>query len=199
MARADEELLEAWGRGDEAAGTALFRRYFKPCRRFFFNKVPERDVDDLLQKTFTGLVTSRDRYRGGAPFRVFIFSIARNVLLRYHRDFARRDSKRVLDYRVSSVAELGVTPGTVMMIERDQERVRLALQRIPLHFQEIIELSYWEEVPNDELAEILEIEPTTVRTRLFRARKALAKALEEDGTQDEAAMDRAVTGLGERI
>lgn len=199
MARADEELLGGWAAGDKDAGTELFRRYFAPCRRFFLNKVPERDVDDLLQKTFTAMVESRERFRGDASFRTFVFAIAQRVLLRYLRDFARRGSKHDLDLHVSSVAAIGLTPGTVMALHRDQERVRDALQKIPVHFQTILELSYWEGLPNDELAQIFEVEPTTVRTRLFRARKALAEALGDGEATDDDALDDAVRALGQRL
>lgn len=196
---ADEELLEAWRAGDHDAGTTLFRRYFAPCRRFFFNKVPERDTDDLLQKTFTAMVESRERFRGDASFRSFVFSIARHVLLRYLRDYARRDSKRAIDFHESSIALLGLTPGSAIALERDQETVRRALQQIPVHFQTIIELSYWEGLDNAELAVSLGVEPTTVRTRLFRARAALAKALEGSPLAADPSLERVVKSIGESL
>lgn len=195
----DDELLAKWRDGDSAAGTELFRRLFRTVRRFFFNKVPERDIEDLLQKTFTALVEGRDKFRGDASVRTYVFSIARRVLFRYLRDFARRDSKHVPDLSVSSIALLGVTPGTAIAVQEEEEQVRLALQQIPVHFQTILELSYWEGVSNAELAEILEVDPTTVRTRLFRARKALAKALEGTGTTDDAAIERAARALGKHL
>lgn len=199
MGRSEDELLAAWREGDAAAGTELFRRLFRVVRRFFFNKVPERDVEDLLQKTFTALVAGRDTFRGEAAVRTYVFAIARRILLRYLREFARRDSKVDLDLDVSSIAVLGVTPGTAIAIQEDEERVRLALQQIPVHFQTILELSYWEGVSNADLAQILEIEPTTVRTRLFRARQALAKALEGTFPADDDSIDRAARELGKHI
>lgn len=199
VVRGDEELLEAWRAGDTEAGTTLFRRFFGPCRRFFVNKVPERDADDLLQKTFTAIVESRERFRGDASFRCFLFSIARRVLMRYLRDYARRDSKRAIDFNVSSIALLGVTPGSAIALERDQQLVREALQRIPVHFQTIIELSYWEGLTPAELSVTLDIEPTTVRTRLFRARAALAKALEGSDLAADPSLERAVKALGESL
>lgn len=192
MAQSDEELLDAWRSGDGDAGATLFRR-------FFVNKVPERDVDDLLQRTFTALVEGRDGFRGEARVRTFMFAIARRVLLRYLRDFARRDSKQAVDLGVSSIAQLGVTPGTAISTLRDHEMVRQALQTIPVHFQTILELSYWEELDTAELAEIFEIEPATVRTRLFRARKALAKALEGQGLGSDESVDRVVRDLSRTV
>jgi RNA polymerase sigma-70 factor (ECF subfamily) len=199
MPRSEKELLAAWREGDATAGTELFRSLFRVVRRFFFNKVPERDLEDLVQKTFTALVEGRDTFRGDAAVRTYVLAIARNTLLRYLREYARRDSKVALDFAVSSIAALGVTPGTAIAIRDDEEEVRLALQRVPVHYQVILELSYWEGVANAELAEILEIDPTTVRTRLFRARQALAKALEGKVVGDEDSIERAARSLAEHI
>ncbi len=199
MAQSDDALLAAWRDGDAAAGTELFRRLFQVVRRFFFNKVPERDVEDLLQKTFTALVEGREKFRGESSVRTYAFAIARRVLFRYLRDFSRRDSKHEADLSMSSIAGLGVTPGTALALRDDAERVRLALQQIPVHFQTILELSYWEGVTNPEIAVILEIEPTTVRTRLFRARKALAKVLEGAMPLDDDSLDGAVREVGNHI
>lgn len=199
MEPTNEALLLAWRQGDTESGTRLFRRLFPHCRRFFVNKVPERDVDDLLQRTFIGMVESRDRFRGDASLRTFMFAIARNVLLRYLRDFARKGSRLEPDFHLSSIAMLGLSAGSMLAHEQEHERVRQALQRIPVHFQTIIELHYWEELGTAELAEALDIEPTTVRTRLFRARKALAKALERDPEKAGEAIDRTLRDLGNRI
>src|SRR5690606_2570480 len=65
----DQELLEAWRAGDRDSGTALFRRYFRQLRRFFYNKVPEGDVEDLMQRTFIALVETPSGFRGESSFR----------------------------------------------------------------------------------------------------------------------------------
>lgn len=195
----DEQLLAQWQQGDNDAGAALFRRLYPSCRRFFVNKVTATDVEDLLQKTFSALVERLDTFRGDASVRAFVFGIARRVLLRYLRDFARRDSKHDPDLHVSSIARLGVTPGTAIAIRDEQELVRQALQRIPVHQQTLLELSYWEEVSNAELAKVFEIEPTTVRTRLFRARKALAEQLADLMGNSEDEVERTARSLAAKI
>jgi RNA polymerase sigma factor (sigma-70 family) len=199
MPLTEKELLAAWREGDTTAGTELFRGLFRVVRRFFFNKVPERDLEDLVQRTFTALVEGRDTFRGAASVRTYVLGIARNILLRYLRDYARRDSRAALDFAVSSIAALGVTPGTAIAIRDDEEEIRLALQRIPVQYQVILELSYWEGVSNAELAHILEIDPTTVRTRLFRARQALGRALEGKVGGDEDAIERSARALARHI
>ena len=68
-----------------------------------------------------------------------------------------------------------------------------------MQLQTVLELSYFEDVSHAELATILDVEPATVRTRLFRARKALAKELEGKLSTDDEAVAEAARTLGRSI
>ena len=65
--------------GDAEAGTTLFERHFEAIARFFRNKT-DGPLDDLVQRTFLGVLEGRDRIRGEAGFRGYLFGVARNVL-----------------------------------------------------------------------------------------------------------------------
>ena len=173
MAEDDHELLERWGAGDRAAGTILLRRYFSQVRRFFRTKAPPHEVEDLVQRTFAGLVEGVAGFRAEASFRVFLFAIARRQLYKFLRDHGRRAARLEPDLGVSSIQALGISPSSIVAAGERQALVQRALQRICVEYQTMIELYYWEEIPGPEIAEILGIAPTTVRTRLHRARKAL--------------------------
>ena len=80
----DLELLERWREGDRRAGNDLVRRYFPSVRAYFVNKVTI-EYEDLVQETFARLMRARDRFRGDAGFRVYLFQIARYVLLEHFR------------------------------------------------------------------------------------------------------------------
>ncbi|MEM6989810.1 MAG: sigma-70 family RNA polymerase sigma factor [Myxococcota bacterium] len=175
MEDSDDALLSRWRQADAAAGTELFRRYFDRVRRFFHTKVDPRDVEELVQTTFAAVVEGRDRFRGDGEFGGYIFGVARHILYRHLRK--RASPGREVDGSVSSVAALGMSPSSVVAQREHADLVQRALQRIPVQQQMLLELSYWEEMPNKELAVVLEVEPTTVRTRLFRARAALEAEL----------------------
>lgn len=177
-ARTDEELLERWQAGDAAAGNQLFLRYFKSIRRFFANKVPAEEVEDLVQRTFAGCVEARERVRGDAGIRAFLFGVARRQLYKFLRDRASRAKHMDIDFGVSSVRDLGHSPSSMMAKQQDHELLVQALQQVSVEHQTILELHYWEQLAGAEIAEILEIAPGTVRTRLFRARQAVEQAFE---------------------
>ena len=172
----DLDLLQAWSEGDARAGNELFNRHFDAICRFFANKVSD-DVDDLIQKTFLACVEGRERFRGDASFRSYLFGVARNVLRRYYRD--KRYQKIRFDELESSVHDLA--PGASLLIaeKREQELLLHALRQLPLDHQITLELYYWESMSGRELGEVLGIPEGTVRGRIRRAKELLEGKLEE--------------------
>lgn len=171
--RADCELLEAWREGDEQAGRRLFHRQFPALYRFFRTKVAS-GVDDLVQETLVRCLESVEGIREKASFRAFLFTIARRVLYR-HYQFRNKDA--VLDFGISSVRDLGPSPSSVWAKRQIQQRLIEALSRIPLQYQIVLELYYWEGMTTEELAEVLEIPPPTARTQLRRGRERVGTIL----------------------
>ncbi|MCA9681938.1 MAG: sigma-70 family RNA polymerase sigma factor [Myxococcales bacterium] len=174
----DAAMLRAWADGDQRAGARLYRRHVGCLTRFFRNKVAERDLSDLLQATFMRGFEHRERYDERASFRGFLLGFARNILLHHYRSHYRKHDK--IDFGVNSVAELGVSPSTVIAERQDELRLLAALRSLPIEQQILLELFYWEGMQGQELADLLEVPLGTVRTRLRRARQLLAKAYETD-------------------
>lgn len=202
MSERDAELLERWRQGDLAAGNELFREHFTAIRRFFRNKIRADDVEDLIQRTFAACVEGRDRFRGDSSFRTFLFAVARNQLYKFLRDRASRDARVDPDLGVSSVHALGMTPSSVVAARQEHALVLEALQRIPVDHQVMLELYYWEQLPGPEIAKVFDISPTTVRTRLFRARQSLEAALRDltaDPKAPEIDVEKAARALGAEL
>ena len=176
----DKALLLAWRNGDEDAGNALVQRHFPVVFRFFHSKVAE-GVEDLAQRTFLGCVESADAYRGDGSFRAFVLGIARRQLLLHLRARYRRDA--VFDPATQSVQEFATPSGrspSAVMAARDDERLLVAaLRRLPIDFQIAVELFYWEELPIEEIAQVLEVAVGTVKSRLARARDMLRRHVAE--------------------
>ena len=166
----DAKLLEAWASGDVDAGNQLFKRYFDSVYGFFQTKV-DRDAEELVQATFMGCVQSIHRFRGASSFRTFLFSIARKRLYSFYRD--KKRFGREADFNEMSVADMGTGAETHLGRAEDQRQLLQALCALPLEQQIMLELFYWENMSGQQIAEILDLTPGTVRTRLFRARTAL--------------------------
>ena len=170
----DRELLEAWRGGDDEAGRQLVERHFATVERFFFNKVGELSAD-LIQLSFLRVLEARTRVRPGANFRAYLLGIARNVLYEHYRS-VRKDLER-LDFGTQSVADLVPTPSSQLAGEQEVQLLLRALKRIPLEYQIVLELYYWEDLRSREVAEVLELPEGTARSRIRRAKQLLEEQL----------------------
>jgi RNA polymerase sigma factor (sigma-70 family) len=171
----DLELLELWRAGDRSAGERLFSRHFDSVYRFFDTKC-DGDVDELVQRTFLACVQSKDRFRAEASFRTYLFTIARHELFRHYRQ--RRRQGEPLDGHLTSVAQLVTTPRSRLARHQAHRRLLHALCSLPLETQTLIELHYWEDFDIPALAAVFGAPQATIRTRLFRARRALEERLQ---------------------
>lgn len=202
---ADFDLLQRWRSGDRKAGDQLVAKHFDPVRKFFVNAVDDEDRKDLTNETFRRLMDAMESFDGRSSVRTFLYGIARNVLYDHLRRRYRRDA-RGFDPLTHTVEDVeGATPSRVVAeLDRYRRLVEL-LRALPVETKQLLELFYWHDCTAKELAEIHEIEPGTVRTRLHAARQRLKEALAEGGArqgapggeeaEDEIARDLRAVGL----
>ena len=177
--RSDFDLLEAWRAGEQRAGEQLFRRHFDALYRFFFNKVGD-STDELVQQTLLGCVEARDQFRRASSFRAYLFGIARNKLYKFVRSKARGKP-------VETWHSIGEYTSMAEEIGRHQQAALLlqALRALPLELQLLLELSYWEQLSDRELAELLEIPVGTLKSRLRKARIELGECIQSQAKSVE--------------
>lgn len=198
----DRQLLSQWRDGDDAAGNQLFERHFDALRRFFSNKAPLRDVEDLIQRTLMACLESVEKFRGDSSFRTYLFVIARRELYDFVQRKVRSETREAPDLGVTSIEGAGITPSMAALANQQHELLARAMQGIAVELQVTLELYYWEQMTGPELAQVLGISPAGVRTRLHRARGALRKRLAEVAAGfegDDDALARSILGLGRAL
>lgn len=176
MTSDDAALIEAWRAGNPRAADTLLRRHFDGLWRFFRNKVDD-EAEELIQRTLTALLKARAQFRGDASFRTYLFSVARSELFRFYRQ-RERDAAR-FDFDEVSVADMGASPSSVVARREHERALLIALRRIPLDSQVVLEWHYWENLKMTEIAEALDVPLGTAKSRLRRAREQLESALQE--------------------
>jgi RNA polymerase sigma-70 factor (ECF subfamily) len=170
----DYDLLDGWIGGDAEAGNTLFQKHLPSLQRFFGSKVGA-DADDLVQRTMVACVESHESIRREASFRTYLFTIARNELYRFFRQRARNGEH--LDFEITSLRDLGTSPTGHLARRQESERLRAAMERLPLETQLALELHYVEGLDSSEIGEVLGLRPGSIRARLHRAREDLEKVL----------------------
>ncbi len=177
----DFALLDRWRAGDASAGNELLQRHFKAICRFFRNKV-SGGVDDLIQRTFLACVQSKDDFRKDASFQTYLYTLARNTLYAHvHRSLPKG---RRIDPLEVSAHDIGPTPSELVGKQAEHRLLLAGLRRIPLDYQVLLELYYWEDLTAPEMATILGVPQGTVRTRIRKAKALLEseiRKLEQPG------------------
>jgi RNA polymerase sigma-70 factor (ECF subfamily) len=171
---ADSDLLARWRDGDAEAGNELVSRYFDLLHRFFSGRFDD-GVPDLVQRTFLGAVQARDRLPSDVNFKAYLLGIAHRQLLMAYR------SRRRYDAVFCSGDPTGpalVTSPSRVVARRERQRALLgALRELGIEHQVVVQLYYWEELPLDTIARIVDASTTAVKSRLHRARSLLRDAM----------------------
>lgn len=170
----DSQLLERWRQGDQASGEVLFERYYHAVERFFINKLSVTDVGDMVQETFKACVERQNKV-GANKFRSYLFATAYYVLCGHLRRQYRHGHD--IDVDTQSVRDMSSSPTSVVVHKREQRLLLEALRNIPLQYQLILELHYWEEMKTADIGELLSLPTGTVRSRMRRARELLEDAM----------------------
>lgn len=117
-----------------------------------------------------------------------MFGAARNIL---KREFDANCRARGIDPLQSTVQDAGTSVTQIVAKRREHRLLLLALQRIPMRYQVLLEL-YVYGLPQTEIAQITEEPAKTIRNTLFHARKKLREAvrsLETDPALQKATLD----------
>lgn len=171
----DRELVARTLAGDDRAFECLIAfcqaPLFNVALRFLGNREDARDVvQAAFIKAYTRLNTYDPRYRFSAWIHRIVMNEALNTLKRRRRYEELNDGLMAADHTHRLAEETLRT-----------RRIQEALMRLPLHYRQVIVLRYFSELSHREIGEIAGVPEKTVKSRLFDARRILARELERLG------------------
>lgn len=172
----DVRLLQLCRQGDAYAFETLFRKYqayvHNVCLGMLCNG---DDAADVTQETFLRLHRSLDSFRGDASFSTWLYRVAVNLCITELRrkgrsrfqfldEVAREEDGSLHD-------EPSVHPDEAVEQAEDRRIVHQVLQTLPPDYRAIMVLRHFQQLAYEEIAEVLGLSLSQVKTRLFRARK----------------------------
>ena len=172
----DAELLERVGSGDRGAFEELYRRYARPVLGLALRRLGDRGrAEDAVQDAFTAVWRSARSYdpaRGAGA--AWLYTVARNAIV----DGARRRPEPPAE--APDEQAVGAGPDERAEVSWLAWRVHRAIEELPENERHVIELAYWSELSQSEIAERLRVPLGTVKTRTRSALSRLAGLLEEE-------------------
>ncbi|WP_409302448.1 RNA polymerase sigma factor [Peribacillus sp. SCS-155] len=181
----EEELIKSAQTGDMQAFSQLVKQYSPVVERFAIqmgNRVD--DIDDITQEVFIRVYRFIHQF-SQAKFTTWLYKITLNVT----RDFARKKTghlKRILSLQKEPQEQPAYTEHFILRNEQDR-KLHECIQRLDEKYRVPIILYYFHDRKYDEIAEILNQNLSTVKTRLLRGKEMLKKQLERmEGKEGES-------------
>ncbi len=183
----ETRLIERLRARDDDAYEELVRRFggrlLATARRFLPRT---EDAQDAVQEAFLSAFRSLDRFRGGSRLSTWLHRIVVNAALMKLRSSSRRPETPIEEYlprfdetghHAAPVEEWKVSPEGALLSRETSERVRAAIETLPVSYRAVLVLRDIEELSTEETAEVLSLTRTAVKIRLHRARLALRTLL----------------------
>jgi RNA polymerase sigma-70 factor (ECF subfamily) len=184
MELSDDQIIERTLAGETDAFSLLVRRWERSIYGLSLRMLGrDEDARDVCQETFLAAFRNLRKFRGDAKFSSWLYRIALNACnsrLRKHSAMAEQSiDQDDGDGRMYEIADNGLED-LPERLQRDQraKMVRKALQSLPAEMRQVIIMKEYEELTFAEIAEILQIPVSTVKSRVYTGLQQMAARLE---------------------
>ena len=185
QATSDEALLESISEGGRTAMHTLYSRHHVRIYRFILRMVRDASTaEDLTSQVFLDVWRTAKQFQGRSQVSTWLLSIARFKALTSLR---QRRFEDIDQEEVREIADEGDTPEMSLDRSTTRQILRACVAKLSPAHREIINLVYYHEKSVEEVGQIIGIPQSTVKTRMFYARKQLADLLRGAGVDSLAA------------
>ena len=181
----DQKLVEKAQRGDKRAFGILVEKYHKKLTRLLARMVRDQsEIEDIVQDSFVKAYRAINNFRGDSAFYTWLYRIGINTAKNHLVSLGRRP-KAMNEVEIEDVENFEdgdelrsiETPENTMMTKEIVVTVNDTIEGLPDELKEAISLREMDGLSYEEIAELMQCPIGTVRSRIFRAREAIAEKL----------------------
>jgi len=181
----DQKLVKKAQRGDKRAFSILVEKYHKKLTRLLSRMVRDQsEIEDIVQDSFVKAYRAINNFRGDSAFYTWLYRIGINTAKNHLVSLGRRP-KAMNEVEIEDVENFEdgdelrsiETPENTMMTKEIVVTVNDTIEGLPDELKEAISLREMDGLSYEEIAELMQCPIGTVRSRIFRAREAIAEKL----------------------
>jgi RNA polymerase sigma-70 factor, ECF subfamily len=173
--RSDENLIRAIATGSQLAMRTLYARHHLRVFHFIVRLGADSDrAEDIVSEAFLTVWRQAGTFENRSQVSTWILSIARFKAL---TALGQRREPQLDEESMETVADDADTPEQTVLRADRRKQLRSCIAQMSSDHREVIDLVYYHEKSVEEVAEILNLPKNTVKTRMFYARKHLARLL----------------------
>ena len=191
----DRQLVERAQRGDKRAFELLVEKYQRKLARLLSRLIRDPgEVEDVAQEAFIKAYRALPSFRGDSAFYTWLYRIGINTAKNYLVAMGRRaPTSTEVEAEAAEAQDGGEllrdinTPESVLLSKEIGDTVNAAIESLPEELRSAIQLRELEGMSYEEIAKLMDCPIGTVRSRIFRAREAIAERLKPllDGAKDK--------------
>ena len=181
----DQQLVERAQRGDKRAFELLVEKYQRKLARLLSRLIRDPgEVEDVAQEAFVKAYRALPSFRGDSAFYTWLYRIGINTAKNYLVAAGRRpptstevEAEDAEGYAEGELLRDINTPESMLLSKEIAGTVNAAIESLPEELRSAIQLRELEGMSYEEIAELMNCPIGTVRSRIFRAREAIAERL----------------------
>jgi RNA polymerase sigma-70 factor (ECF subfamily) len=181
----DQELVARAQRGDKRAFGLLVEKYQRKLARLLSRFVRDpAEVEDVTQEAFIKAYRALPAFRGDSAFYTWLYRIGINTAKNYLMALGRRaptsteiEAEEAEGYEDAEQLRDINTPESVLLSNEIAATVNATIAELPEELRTAIQLREIEGMSYEDIARIMDCPIGTVRSRIFRAREAIAERL----------------------
>ncbi|PRZ28288.1 RNA polymerase sigma factor [Flavobacterium granuli] len=173
--------IEKAKEGDQAAFTFLLNLYWNEVYGFMLKRTEnETNAEDITIETFSKAFDKISTYNPEFQFNTWLISIAKNV----HIDLLRKKKSSLFveitdkeDQKAYNIADTTPSAEDELITEQNLSQLLQYIKELKPHYQEVIQLRYFQEMSYQEIANKIDEPLSNVKIKLLRAKKLLAEII----------------------
>lgn len=183
--QADADLVARVQQGDKKAFDLLMLKYQRKITRLLSRMLRDQsEIEDVMQETFIKAYRALPQFRGESAFYTWLYRIAINTARNWMASQGRRPSSPNLNQsedgetfdEIDNLTDNN-TPESILASQEIANSVNETIQELPAELRTAIVLREIEGLSYEEIAQSMDCPIGTVRSRIFRAREAIAAKL----------------------
>lgn len=175
--------IEKAKQGDQAAFTFLLNYYWNEVYGFMLKRTEnEANAEDITIETFSKAFDKIATYNPEFQFNTWLISIAKNV----HIDLLRKKKSSLFieitdqeDRKAYNIADTTPSKEDELITEQNLSQLLRYIKELKPHYQEVIQLRYFQEMSYQEIANKINEPLSNVKIKLLRAKKLLAEIIRD--------------------
>jgi len=171
----EAELIEK-AINDDKAFEVLYDFYFEKIYFYTFKRIGHKETtEDIVSEIFTKIFLNLNKYKSDdkySSFSCWVYKIATNSIIDYYR---KHKIKEVELDKANTIEDKSKNQEEKMLENVDSIKIKNCIKSLPEKYQKIINLKFFGELSNEEIAETLNISKNNAGVLIYRALKSFKK------------------------